>query len=649
MSELDQDGAKSLADNEDTDSIETTIEDNDEVVSVAEPTDRTAFQAELRSFLQLFNVTRDQLLFKIITDERWEQSNDLWKSMYKQPPKRNYQTVLEIYQYMKRITTGLIWDDANAEALDHAVFDTPKISKPILEKMCAVTKVQYTSPEKDIDLIQMLVNLIDLGIAGASKMCSIMDAYFELVTVSDNLDSDIQSLKTIISKVNTKRKTRRDAKILADSYANGIIMWESTINKAIIDEIKINEYVPLLKLAGYTGAVMHMDEKELIAVLSSFKTDKLDVTLFSSKRKVEIDDMKGVVENIEAIEATLLTIEEWTNPQTREPLAPPPPAVRPRIDTTPQRPQQRTNVNSSRKIIQRFTFQFRALGAMINETGMEPAQVDQAEAMLKALDLMRSKLDSLEDVEFETVVIDDRTYNISETLIDWMKTIYKSKDKNKKREKKEDRLKMDKMKRLLEYSKEFPTKLEDDSSILGFMCHLIRMEPLLPSGEDEAFLDEPALVANIKNNILRQDDIRATSKFETLCEITQYLTNMYLSNPTFLKLVFKPIYTMRKPFNNRDAINNINAVQNLLSSVKLANLIEQISGTDLQEMINKCILLRRLDAYTTAWLTHSQDLEKEEPHDGDVTSVGKALKSLSVGVNALKQASLVLSQVNFFL
>ena len=31
MSELDQDGAKSLADNEDTDSIETTIEDNDVV------------------------------------------------------------------------------------------------------------------------------------------------------------------------------------------------------------------------------------------------------------------------------------------------------------------------------------------------------------------------------------------------------------------------------------------------------------------------------------------------------------------------------------------------------------------------------------------------------------------------------------------
>ena len=155
-------------------------------------------------------------------------------------------------------------------------------------------------------------------------------------------------------------------------------------------------------------------------------------------------------------------------------------------------------------------------------------------------------------------------------------------------------------------------------------------------------------MANIKSNILRQDDIKATSKFETLYEITQYLTNMYLSNPTFLRLVFKPIYTMRKPFNNKDAINNINTVQNLLSSIKLANLTEQISGADLQEMINKCILLRRLDAYTTAWLTHSQDQEKEEPQDGDATSVGEALKTLSIGVNALKQASLVLSQVNFF-
>ena len=76
MSELDRDGAKTL-DDEDTDSIETIIEDTDDQVMVAEPTDRTAFQAELRAFFQLFNVTRDQLVLKIITDDKWDQTNDL--------------------------------------------------------------------------------------------------------------------------------------------------------------------------------------------------------------------------------------------------------------------------------------------------------------------------------------------------------------------------------------------------------------------------------------------------------------------------------------------------------------------------------------------------------------------------------------------
>ena len=229
---------------------------------------------------------------------------------------------------MKGLITGLVWDEANAEALDHAVLDTPKVSKSHLEKMCALTGVKYTSPEKDIDLIQMLANLIDLGITGARKMCNIMDAYFELVNVTDSLESDIESLKTIISKVNTKRKSKRDAKVLAENYATGINLWERSVKKVIIDEAKITEWIPLLKLAGYTGAVMHLDEKELITVLSSFKTDKLDVTIFSAKKRVEIDDIPGIAANIDNIEQALLKIEEWTDPQTREPLTPQLPPVR---------------------------------------------------------------------------------------------------------------------------------------------------------------------------------------------------------------------------------------------------------------------------------------------------------------------------------
>ena len=123
---------------------------------------------------------------------------------------------------MKNITTGIVSDEANADALENAIFETPKVSKNHLEKMCALTGVKYTSPEKDIDQIQMLANLIDLGIVGAKKMCEIMDAYFELVTVTDSLESSIEDLKTIISKVNTKRKNKRDAKVLAENYATNI-------------------------------------------------------------------------------------------------------------------------------------------------------------------------------------------------------------------------------------------------------------------------------------------------------------------------------------------------------------------------------------------------------------------------------------------
>ena len=67
------------------------------------------------------------------------------------------------------------------------------------------------------------------------------------------------------------------------------------------------------------------------------------------------------------------------------------------------------------------------------------------------------------------------------------------------------------MKRLLQFSLEFPTKLEDDASVLAFMCHLIRMMPLLPSEDDQDFLDEPALVSNIKSNIIRLEDARNNS------------------------------------------------------------------------------------------------------------------------------------------
>ena len=205
------------------------------------------------------------------------------------------------------------------------------------------------------------------------------------------------------------------------------------------------------------------------------------------------------------------------------------------------------------------------------------------------------------------------------------------------------------MKRLLQFSLEFPTKPEDDASVLAFMCHLIRMQLLLPSGDDQEFLEEPALVSSIKSNIVRHEDARATAKYETLGEIIQYLQNMYLANPGFLRSVVKPIYLMKNPYNNKEALYNINQVQNILASVRTANLIEQITGSDCQEMVSKCILLWHLDIYTNAWSKYAQELEKEEPEEEDTMTVGDALKNLSIGVNSLKHATIIINQVNFFI
>ena len=57
--------------------------------------------------------------------------------------------------------------------------------------------------------------------------------------------------------------------------------------------------------------------------------------------------------------------------------------------------------------------------------------------------------------------------------------------------------------------------MEDEASVLGFLCHMLKMVPLLPDDDDFDSLDESALVSNVKTNIRRQEDIQNTSKYET--------------------------------------------------------------------------------------------------------------------------------------
>ena len=66
---------------------------------------------------------------------------------------------------------------------------------------------------------------------------------------------------------------------------------------------------------------------------------------------------------------------------------------------------------------------------------MDPATVDQAEAMMKALESVRANLNKFEKIDMEEITIDRHTYNINDTMQHWMKCIFTARDRNKKKEK----------------------------------------------------------------------------------------------------------------------------------------------------------------------------------------------------------------------
>ena len=77
------------------------------------------------------------------------------------------------------------------------------------------------------------------------------------------------------------------------------------------------------------------------------------------------------------------------------------------------------------------------------------------------------KLDKYDDIDMENITINQHSYNINETIESWIRKICVSKDKNKKKEKKEEKMKYDYMKHLSQLSTTFPTKMEDEASVLS--------------------------------------------------------------------------------------------------------------------------------------------------------------------------------------
>ena len=88
---------------------------------------------------------------------------------------------------------------------------------------------QVRQKKRDINFYQLLENLINLGLKGADFICKRIEAYYDLVNASEDLQTNINDLGQIVSKVNTRRKTKRDAVNLVKNYSSSIAMWNNTI------------------------------------------------------------------------------------------------------------------------------------------------------------------------------------------------------------------------------------------------------------------------------------------------------------------------------------------------------------------------------------------------------------------------------------
>ena len=86
-------------------------------------------------------------------------------------PKKNFDTVRSIFAYMTKIIQDTDWTEENTDAVEQAIFEKPKITKPIIEAMCQVTEVEYRKKEKEIDFLRLLEQLSRIGLEGSIFIC----------------------------------------------------------------------------------------------------------------------------------------------------------------------------------------------------------------------------------------------------------------------------------------------------------------------------------------------------------------------------------------------------------------------------------------------------------------------------------------------
>ena len=128
------------------------------------------------------------------------------------------------------------WNQGNANALEDAIFDTPKIKKHILEAMCQSIGFEYMGKEKEINQFELLERLIKFGRDGSEMICAKFKLSQELNEINQTLLEKIDELKDITWRVNCKFRSVRQAVILEREYSDILLAWTNKINQVVMTE-----------------------------------------------------------------------------------------------------------------------------------------------------------------------------------------------------------------------------------------------------------------------------------------------------------------------------------------------------------------------------------------------------------------------------
>ena len=145
-----------------------------------------------------------------------------------------------------------------------------------------------------------------------------------------------------------------------------MIGWTAKIHRLVISEDYAKSKLTELRIAGYTTPVMQITENDLVAVLDSFKENEFKIVLFMNQRRVEIVNMPLLVAEIKQIEGALEKIENWMEPVPRRPAVQQPVIHLNKRQSPPRRNEQQPRDNPSKKLKQRFDFQFKSLRRIVD-------------------------------------------------------------------------------------------------------------------------------------------------------------------------------------------------------------------------------------------------------------------------------------------